>query len=596
MSRRHSAGLTLAAALCCFNVSAEEFPWCPGTEPSPKPLPSSTSRPGPTFDLVVPTAISEFDQEALRDFARSSGRVSGGRGTGSHGGNSMQSSGLDRLSALPGSLQIPRNLSNIDLANLAITGVRAPLLLPPGAAGLSPSSKTLSEDIAAAFPQTGLSTVKLAKAKELLGTLPLKQQARIVSIARQRFDGPLATTREADAQNSAEHLARLTRAFNLQQSFDPNLAEAMFHGKLEDKSDDALIKIAERKDVLNLGAQVERFTTVAKNKGWLKGQHTVDIVGPGEGAPPGSLGDVPPGMGVRIVNSDEGNWCKRPTVTSDFLLDPKSKMVGQNWDPIAFADVAMLLMRKTGSGAAGTSICTAVRVSSGHLLTAAHCLATKGQSAKWEKKNFDDAAFEAIALLPKLSTKAQKPEQCFDAPTTCGFHVAKVTGSGRFPTSINWVGDVPSPDIGLLTVLFPAASGNAVTVAVGEEPNLQQLTLAGYGLTNAGGPTYSGYLQVGWQRRAAQLDGGVLVWAVDLDGGFAGACNGDSGGAIFDGVVSHKKDARRLAGLISYGYGASSVDGIERCLKMSNGVATRLSQHAKWICESTSGTALGCSQ
>lgn len=319
------------------------------------------------------------------------------------------------------------------------------------------------------------------------------------------------------------------------------------------------------------------------------GDPTVQSVGVGGQTPPGGLSGVPAGIPVRMNREQK---CLTLSTAADRLLDPKSLRVGRDWDPIAFPDVGLLLKRKSGTGLSNIKICSFVRISKNELLTAAHCAAIETKKGEWQPMKFDSPEVEAIALIPNLSVEKKLPAQCFDTPSNCGFFVAKVVGQAQFPKEIKWSGVTPVPDISLIGATFK--NSPEPTTPLSSAIEKKELTLAGYGLTNAGGGQYSGYLQVGWNRMPKELDEAVIAWDVLPANGNAGGCVGDSGGAVFAGSVAGPNDKRELVGLISFGHVPASVSGIDQCMASVTGIATRLKAHVPWICEKTSYLAKGC--
>ncbi|URI07043.1 S1 family peptidase [Aquincola tertiaricarbonis] len=594
---------TLVGGLWASSVfAANEYPWCSGN--IPQAMPPLRSPATLTSTPVEEKQGADFNAVKFEEFARR-GIQTGGSGLRPPNLLAGRAPAALGRSAASGSVGGDSFLPDVPPYRHSSFGVKGlggfsadALAVQPGVLDpiqLSPDAHRFFLSLKSRFENDHFGALRHGPLMQSLASLPIEQQKRIVELAYKEPAVDSFAMLAQGANGSLERTARLTRAFTLEVALDQPIVQALFGVRLDQASNEMLLRLSDRKDVLSLGNHLDRVNFAARNKGWLKGRETVQIIAAGEAVQPGSLGEVPPGLPVRVVDAGDGKWCKRPTTTSDYRLDPERKTIGQNWDPIAFSDVAMLLFRKPGSGIAGISICTAIRISPNHLLTAAHCLATRSVDGKWVKRTFDGIAWEGVALLPSSSTGDQKPSECFEAPASCGFHVSRLGGRSAFPDDISWVGELPSPDIAMLQVDFPADAGVASTAAVGKEPALRQLTLAGFGLTNAGGQTYSGYLQVGWQRQTPRIDRGVLIWSLDLGGGFAGACSGDSGGAVFDGSVASKSDVRRLVGVISFGYGMSTESGIERCLKMTTGGATEVSKHAKWICRESAGTALGCS-
>lgn len=415
-----------------------------------------------------------------------------------------------------------------------------------------------------------------------------------VAIRAAGLAGPKADLKQLSMSEFSERLDRvsnLSEMFALDQALDPRVRDALFANKPKNPTDSEWVAISESSDVRLWATRAASARKFARKFG---GDPTVQVIGSGEGTEAGGLGGVPRGVPV-AVDLANGKACVRPMRPSDWLFDEAKMSIGRRWDPSAFPDVGALMWRRKGTGIDGINLCSFVRMSATHVLTVAHCVVTKSPAGGWRAVEFGSASLEAIALLPQLADGNKDPAACFDKPTTCGFYVTRVSSRGIVPKSMQWdaKSSVPEPDVALLTVEFTGARA-PTTGVIDEKTPLEQITLAGYGITNGAGGGYSGDLRVGWQRRPPRLDATTLVWAVEPAGGFAGACDGDSGGAVFAGDVAVPTDSRVLAGVVSFGTGGSPATGVDRCMQMASGTATRLEPLRPWLCESSANSILGC--
>lgn len=341
------------------------------------------------------------------------------------------------------------------------------------------------------------------------------------------------------------------------------------------------------------------FTLQASALGRLDGNE-VKMVGAGEGGRPGGLGAVPPGRKVAWGKNQTGALCLRPAVPPDYKLDPATNRTKRVWDPAGFRDVGMLLWRKRGpNGQAGeTEICSFVRLSDNFAVTAAHCAIDSQRGEAIRNRDFTANTIEAIALLPRLDTEDQSPTDCFADAKGCGYIVLPLKTQAELPKGIAWPKGsiVPVPDIALLALPF---GGNpAVKSAISQSSVADRLTLVGYGRTNANFDAFeSGTLLVGWQSKPPLLEKAELVWSVDIRDGEATGCNGDSGGAVFDGDLSGLPSEQPvLAGIISWGEKPKKQpsDRFEKCTAAPTGHAVRLDSHYSWLCKRSNNAIRGC--
>ncbi len=270
------------------------------------------------------------------------------------------------------------------------------------------------------------------------------------------------------------------------------------------------------------------------------------------------------------------------------------------WDPTGFRDVGMLLWReKSQAGQPGDSkLCSFVRLSANFAATAAHCVISSRAGEPIRQWPFGTKNVEAIALLPKLDGSKPSPVDCYDKPDSCGYFVLSLKATAILPDAISWPSNsvVPAPDLALLSLPFVGAP--SVKSAISRTAVTDRITLAGYGRTDAKFNAFeSGTLLVGWQTKPPSLDSGELVWSVDIRNGEATGCNGDSGGAVFDGDLSGLPSEQPvLAGVISWAQDpkAAVQNAIDKCTSAPTGHAVRLDSHYAWLCKKSNNAIRGC--
>jgi len=215
------------------------------------------------------------------------------------------------------------------------------------------------------------------------------------------------------------------------------------------------------------------------------------------------------------------------------LAAPAAAIVGGGAaDPGLARSLVMVL-------AEGGAACSGVVVAPQTVLTAGHCV-PKGR---------------------QIRVYAPTPEASSGAP-----HLVPLTASAVHPGyASNAVGTRRrSVDLALIRLAEPLPPSYAPAVlAAGQAPGAgETLMVAGDGLSREGAPTSSG------KPLAATLSvvepygrGTILIWGSPAGTGAAGACEGDSGGAMFGG-------AGALIAVIAFAEGA----GGSRCGKLTQGV------------------------
>lgn len=431
----------------------------------------------------------------------------------------------------------------------------------------------------------------------VLEGLPLKQKIRVLTSSRLTPEtARLDLLSMADLQQRISMAKDLTDALKLEKVLKPSTGEELPYPQIKLRTPAELREFIMLPQIENQRVRYLYAQQNARMIGITKNMAELQMVGPGKATQPGELREVPSGEAVRIDTNRNGVRCFRSSQPSDLLLDPSTMHVRRSWDPAAFPDVGLLIKRPQGGDMSEVTLCSFVRISRTHILTAAHCVSREEDAQSWRALQLDDPEIEVIAIVPNFTVPVRDSRKCFDSPDKCGFFVTKLQGTGIFPDKeiMRWGGVTPEPDIALIPAVFPSAPPPSTALA--SISNDKNLTLAGYGMTNLGGNMYeyAGDLQVGWNKMPNELDGAILVWDVNPQKGHAGACNGDSGGAVFAGSVAVPNDKRELIGLVSFGKGDLKKNGIDFCMTASTGVATRLREHLPWICNKLADKAIGC--
>ncbi len=470
------------------------------------------------------------------------------------------------------------------------------VFLPGKSVGLSSNTKLLSRNLTGSLPNaTALRDWKSTTGT--LGKLPKTRQDEVLRAAG-LFDieGNISTTNNlAETQFRVAQAKRISEALIVQDALDPSIRSSFLKDIPSGTPTEKLLAMAELPEMKFWSKKLVQARQIGELLG--KSNPTVQVVASGDPTAPGALGLVPRGVPVAFGQTATGTTCVRPATDADYKFDFKSMSIGRKWDPTAFPDVGLLIWKSIGTTPAELDICSFVRIADSFVVTAAHCVIKTRNAGSWSAKDYSSPDIHALALLPKLDAKEKRPDACFNSPDNCGFHVAKLSGTAVLPEDLKLREDqpkIPVPDLAILKVSFPS-NVHAPTISVAISGSaIQKLTLAGYGLTNDPSGGYSGDLRVGWQRKPPRLEDTTIVWAVDPLGGFAGACNGDSGGAVFEGDIAVPGDQSRLAGLVSYGSGGGAATGLNKCMKMTTGTATRLDKNLPWICSSTGNLVRGC--
>lgn len=438
------------------------------------------------------------------------------------------------------------------------------------------------------------------RARDALGRLPSSERQALLQASgvSEALNG--LGQGDADLHKFSEQLQRVTMRSELAtlgKSMDPKTIEAYRPEQGDPSSLSAAVELHDSALVRALAISVVKLSEKAGVRSRLNDGNVFMVAG-GEPGRPGGLGAVPSGQPVAFDVSENGRRCLRPAVKADWQINPVTKLIGRAWDPQGFGDIGMLLWR-VRQGASSTEkpgICSFIRVSPGHLLTAGHCVISSGQGEPVKLRTADEKV-EIIALLPRIGQIDPKPSQCFEDPQNCGYWVATVREAPQFPSAVSWPrrAAAPSPDVALLGASF--AGAGPVATGIGSTSDLvSRLTVAGYGLNDATGKRKLGELLLGWQQYPPKLEKTTLLWSVDLANGAVAACGGDSGGPVFQGdIAGTVGETHLLKAVVSFGrFTQGDGHAIESCRSSISGTAERIDIHRQWLCEKTNNIVMGC--
>jgi hypothetical protein len=183
--------------------------------------------------------------------------------------------------------------------------------------------------------------------------------------------------------------------------------------------------------------------------------------------------------------------------------DPSQALVGESETNGPMAPHAVMVLT---SGARGGGFCTGVVIGRELVLTAAHCVAGLGKTMVFFKQN------DAPVFLPPAAI-AVHPGYRADAPRTRerSIDLALIKTSAPMPEALK-----------------PASFDEGAPIAAGA-----LYGISGFGLTREGQGTSGGVLHWGRLRARKPLSS-ILLWAEDAKAKGFGACEGDSGGPVFN--------------------------------------------------------------
>lgn len=396
----------------------------------------------------------------------------------------------------------------------------------------------------------------------------------------------------------ARSLEKFAEMAALDRALYPPVSEAIGLRQALSEGSSEIKKIAQDTTVTFLRDRYRQILSKARESNVIRFDETVQVVGAGDRAPSGGLSDVPNNKPVRIDNV-YGKLCLRPI--TEYAFDVEKFKINRAWDPTAFPDVGLLYNQYVDNPDLDR-VCSFVRISKDHILTAAHCVARASDSGTWSALQFNQPNFKAFALLPDLSTTTRSPSRCIHNTGDCGFYIATLSESPKFPDGAlaEIKNKVPSPDVAIVRATFLDAP--APTTAISKKRTTNKVTLAGYGIgaTDEKGD-YGGELLVGWNEIDRLVDETLFAWVADSRAGKATICIGDSGGAVFDGEIAAPGDPRLVIGIVSFSLqpmkGTESEQmTLKYCDQAKGGRATSLERYSSWICNQTGNSALGCTQ
>ena len=183
--------------------------------------------------------------------------------------------------------------------------------------------------------------------------------------------------------------------------------------------------------------------------------------------------------------------------------DPSQALVGESDTHGPMAPHAVMVLT---SGARGAGFCTGVVIGRDVILTAAHCVAGLAKTMVFFKQN------DAPVFLPPAAI-AVHPAYKAEAPRTRerSIDLAIIRTNAPLPEALK-----------------PVTLEQTANISLGA-----LYGISGFGLTREGQGTSGGVLHWGKLRARAPLSS-ILLWAEDPKARGFGACEGDSGGPVFN--------------------------------------------------------------
>ena len=219
---------------------------------------------------------------------------------------------------------------------------------------------------------------------------------------------------------------------------------------------------------------------------------------------------------------------------------PSQALVGETETNGPMAPHAVMVLT---SGAKGAGFCTGVVIGRDLVLTAAHCVAGLAKTMVFFKQH------DAPVFLPPAAI-AVHPGYKVDTPRTRerSIDLALIRTNAPLPEA-----------------LTPARLDERTNIAAGEFYGI-----SGFGLTREGQGTSGGALHWGKLRARTPLSS-ILLWAEDPKARGFGACEGDSGGPVFN------LETNALIAITSWSEG----DGKTHCGKLTQ--AALIAPQRAWI-------------
>lgn len=328
--------------------------------------------------------------------------------------------------------------------------------------------------------------------------------------------------------------------------------------------------------------------------------------GGGTATAEGGLGSAPGGQLLGVDKLTNGQLCWRLANDSDWRVDRRTNTTNLLYDPAGFREVGIMAYRSPSQGV-GT-YCTFVRIAPRFVLTAAHCIAQRGEAGKPVTVNTERLKLLLFAIPKDLESnqRTRQLDKCWDQPDDCGFHVGNRKGVPVLYRTTVWksnrAGDrpVPSPDLAVIEVKFGADAPTAIArLPESWSMSSSVYTTLGYGKTDRKEIADDGNPIVGWSGyKGITLAESDLVYLVNRSSETSRPCFGDSGGALYgqpQNGSSQEDRPRVLTAIVSGAMGLNPQrDSVSQCVTAPLGRIQALAGHRHWICEVTGNTAEGC--
>ncbi len=273
------------------------------------------------------------------------------------------------------------------------------------------------------------------------------------------------------------------------------------------------------------------------------------------------------------------------------------------FDPWGFRFVVLLHLRTEKD-----SLCTGTRVAGDWILTALHCVGrVVGGYGTMEAIMEIASGSRGMVLAPTRESSGKDFRPCVDEvarrPEPCAYRRGRIVDIRRPPQIRALNGQIGNPDVALLRVRWidpddPFDDRKIASLYAASYADLpSEVTLAGYGTSNAEGHNPGDRLLVGWHDRAALDYASRYAWTVFDAGTQSNICRGDSGGPVLAGrIFGQRSMAERplIVAVNSFVAPTGTMSGtVEDCLS-GQGKAELISPDIRgWICDTAPGIA-GC--